>query len=151
LAAASQEMFTTGLTMVENRALGPLASSFVFDKFISGLSKKTQVAPETSFASKAPASSNLLEMFSSMFSGAVSWSKVMMKAVKKLAIKILKEETARAASTGIMTVAYELKGDIRRGVFDAMRFTCDGFAHLENQQSKKSQIFQGLTCSSICT
>ncbi len=130
LGTARVFQYTTALTMVENRALGPLASSFVFDKFISGLSKKTQAAPATPFASKAPASSNLLEMFSSMFSGAVSWSKVTMKAVKKLAIKILKKETARAASTGVMTVAYELKGDMRRGVFDAIRFTCDGFAQV---------------------
>jgi len=30
----------------------------------------------------------------------------------------------------VMTVAYELKGDMRRGVFDAMRLTCDGFAQV---------------------
>ena len=88
LGTARVFQYTTGLVMVENRVLGPLVRSFVFDKFINGLSKKVQSAPATPFASKAPVSSNLLDMFSSMFNGAVSWSKVTMKAVKKMAIKV---------------------------------------------------------------
>jgi hypothetical protein len=132
--------YTTGPAMVENRVLGPLASSFVFDKFINGLSKKTQADPATPFASKAPASSNLLDMFSSMFSGAVSWSKVTMKTLKKIAIKILKKESARGMGTGVMTVTYELKGEIRRGVFDAMRFTCDGFAQVIGRTNAWGQL-----------
>jgi hypothetical protein len=79
-------------------------------------------------------------MFSSMFSGAVSWSKVTMKALKKMAIKILKKEAARGVSTGVMTVAYELKGDMRRGVFDAMRFTCDGFAQVIGRTNAWGQL-----------
>ena len=140
LGTARVFQYTTGLAMVENRVLGPLASSFVFDKFINGLSKKTQAAPATPFASKAPASGNLLEMFSSMFSGAVSWSKVTMKAVKKMALKVLMKESARGMATSVMTVAYELKGDIRRGVFDSMRFTCDGFAQVIGRTNAWGQL-----------
>jgi hypothetical protein len=140
LGTARVFQYTSGLAMVENRVLGPLASSFVFDKFINGLSKKTQAAPATPFASKAPASGNLLDMFSSMFSGAVSWSRVTMKAVKKVAVKVLTKQTARGMSTGVMTVAYELKGDIRRGVFDSMRFACDGFAQVIGRTNAWGQL-----------
>jgi hypothetical protein len=101
LGTARVFQYTTGLSMVENRVLGPLASSFVFDKFLNKLSQNTQSAPVTPFASKSPASGNLLQMFSTMFSGATSWAKVTMKAVKKMALKILKKQTTRAASTGV--------------------------------------------------
>ena len=66
LGTARVFQYTSGLAMAEKRALGPLADSFVFDKFVTALSKKTQAAPATPFTSKAPASSTLLEMFSSM-------------------------------------------------------------------------------------
>ena len=140
LGTARVFQYTTGISMVENRVLGPLASSFVFDKFLNKMSQKTQSAPVTPFASKSPASSNILEMFSSMFSGAVSWTKVTMKAVKKMTIKILKKETARGVGTGLMTVAYELKGDMRRGLFDAMRFTCDGFGQVIGRTNAWGQL-----------
>ena len=140
LGTARVFQYTTGLTMVENRVLGPLASSFVFDKFINSLSKKTQSAPATPFASKAPASSNLLEMFSSMFSSATSWSKVTMKAAKKMALKILMKQTARQIGNTIMTVAYELKGDMRRNVFDSMRYVCDGFGQIIGRTNAWGQL-----------
>jgi hypothetical protein len=140
LGTARVFQYTTGLSMVENRVLGPLASSFVFDKFLNKLSQNTQSAPVTPFASKSPASGNLLQMFSTMFSGATSWAKVTMKAVKKMALKILMKQTTRAASTGVMTVAYELKGDMRRGVFDAMRFVCDGFGQIIGRTNAWGQL-----------
>jgi len=140
LGTARVFQYTTGMSMVENRVLGPLASSFVFDKFINKLSQNTQSAPVTPFASKAPASTSLLQMFSSMFSGATSWTKVTMKAAKKMALKILMKGTARGVGTSVMTVAYELKGDMRRGVFDAMRFTCDGFAQIIGRTNAWGQL-----------
>jgi hypothetical protein len=140
LGTARVFQYTTGLTMVENRVLGPLASSFVFDKFINALSKKTQSAPATPFSSKAPASSNLLEMFSSMFSSATSWAKVTMKAVKKLALKILMKQTARQIGNTVMTVAYELKGDMRRNIFDSMRYVCDGFGQVIGRTNAWGQL-----------
>lgn len=140
LGTARVFQYTTGLTMVENRVLGPLASSFVFDKFINKLSQNTQSAPTTPFASKAPASSNLLEMFSSMFSSATSWTKVTMKAVKKMAIKILMKQAARQIGNTIMTVAYELKGDMRRNIFDSMRYVCDGFGQVIGRTNAWGQL-----------
>ena len=140
LGTARVFQYTTGLTMVENRVLGPLASSFVFDKFINKLSQNTQSAPVTPFASAAPASGNLLQMFSSMFSSATSWTKVTMKAVKKLTLKVLMKQTARQIGNTIMTVAYELKGDMRRGVFDSMRFVCDGFGQVIGRTNAWGQL-----------
>ena len=130
LGTARVFQYTSGLSMVENRVLGPLASSIPFDKFITMMSKNTQSAPATPFASGAPSSTNYLQMFSSMFSGAVSWSKVTMKVAKKMAIKILVKKVARQIGSGVMTVAYELKGDMRRNVFDSMRYVCDGFGQV---------------------
>jgi hypothetical protein len=140
LGTARVFQYTTGMTMVENKVLGPLASSFVFDKFINKLSTKTQSAPTTPFASTAPASSNLLEMFSSMFSSATSWGKVTMKAAKKMAIKILVKQTGRQIGNSIMTVLYELKGDMRRNVFDSMRYVCDGFGQVIGRTSAWGQL-----------
>ena len=135
LGTARVFQYTSGMSMIENRVLGPLASSFVFDKFINKLSTKTQSAPATPFSSTPPASSNLLEMFSSMFSSATSWGKVTMKAAKKMAIKILVKQSARQIGSSIMTVAYELKGDMRRNVFDSMRYVCDGFGQVIGRTS----------------
>jgi hypothetical protein len=140
LGTARVFQYTSGMSMIENRVLGPLASSFVFDKFINKLSTKTQSAPATPFSSTPPASSNLLEMFSSMFSSATSWGKVTMKALKKMAIKILVKQSARQIGSTIMTVAYELKGDLRRGVFDSMRYVCDGFGQVIGRTSAWGQL-----------
>ena len=140
LGTARVFQYTTGLTMVENRVLGPLASSFVFDKFVNKLSQNTQSAPVTPFASTAPASGNLLQMFSSMFSSATSWGKVTMKAAKKMAIKILMKQTARHLGNSVMTVAYELKGDMRRNVFDSMRYVCDGFGQIIGRTNAWGQL-----------
>ena len=135
--------YTSGLTMVENRVLGPLASSIPFDKFIGAVSKYTQSAPVTPFASEGASSANYLQMFTTMFSSATSWSKVMARIAKKVAMKILmksKRLVARQIGNSIMVSAYESQGDLRRGVFDPMRFVCDGFGQVIGRTNPWGQL-----------
>ena len=144
LGTARVFQYTTGMTMVENKVLGPLASSIPFDKFVNKMSKNTQSAPPTPFAAAGAAKSNPLEMFSSMFSGATSWTKVVSKVARKVILKTFLKKTKRFFMRDIgniiMVSAYESQGDMRRGAFDPMRYVCDGFGQVMGRTSAMGQF-----------
>jgi len=144
LGTARVFQYTTGMTMVENKVLGPLASSIPFDKFVNKMSQNTQSAPPTPFAAAGAAKSNPLEMFSSMFSGATSWTKVVTKVARKVILKTFLKKTKRFfmrdVGNIIMVSAYESQGDMRRGAFDPMRYVCDGFGQVMGRTSAMGQF-----------
>lgn len=144
LGTARVFQYTTGMTMVENKVFGPLASSIPFDKFINSMSKNTQSAPATPFASKGASSSNYLQMFTSMFSSATSTTKVTMRISRKVILKTFLKKSKRffmrSIGSMIMVSAQESQGDMRRGVLDPMRYVCDGFGQVIGRTNAWGQL-----------
>ena len=141
--------YTVGQSQMEDIILGSMSKTLravPIQAFINKLSASMQSPPATPLAVTGSAGkTNLVQMFTSTFSSAVSWNKVMLRMCRKLAIKLLrrskpapkkkskwkKSKLERANATAadmvrqVLVTAYESESDFKYGLFASMRVVCD--------------------------
>ena len=143
--------YTVGQSQMEDIILGSMSKTLravPIQAFINKLSASMQSPPATPMAVTGSAGkTNLVQMFTSAFSSAVSWNKVMLRMSRKLAIKLLRRskpkpkpkkknkwkssklERANATSAEmirtLLVTAYDSESDFKYGLFMSMRVVCD--------------------------
>ncbi len=132
--------YTVGQMQMEDVIMGSMSNALrviPIQKFMEKFSQSTQSPPDTPVAVTGSAGkTNLVQMFTSAFSSGVSWSKVILRICRKIAIKLLRRPKRKDVAvmksllvdhiTRILLVsAYDSENDFKRGLFTSMRVVCD--------------------------
>ena len=126
---------TTAASMVEKQVLGNSinALSAPLDRFLTMLaSSSTEAAPMSPPLAPADmataASSKWLTGFKSIAGSSVSWSRITVKIMRKVFIKVLVKMRGlalRDMASSLITSTYESQNEMSRGLFDNMKSVCD--------------------------
>lgn len=132
--------YTVGQMQMEDVIMGSMSKALKvipIQKFMEKFSQYTQSPPDTPVAvTGSGGKTNLVQMFTSTFSAGVSWSKVILRISRKIAIRLLRRPKRKDAAvmksllvddiTRILLVsAYDSENDFKRGLFTSMRVVCD--------------------------